>query len=64
MKLHFDLEEHEIGYDINNFTVANAIYKACIESRIARYKLQSSLLDAEIIAKMLLLQCEKDGEEE
>lgn len=64
MELKIWLDENETGCDTNNFTVANAINKLCIESNksIGFCKQEPDYLDVEIIAKMLLLQCKKVGE--
>ena len=61
MKLQICFDENETGLDINNFTMANAINKLCIENNmsIGYCKQEPDYLDVEIIAKMLLLQCEK-----
>ena len=56
MKLMLKFGKNEGWGDINNFTLASAIYDACIKHK--------GILDAEIIAKMLLLQCGKVGEAE
>ena len=56
MKLMLKFGKNEGWEDINNFTLASAIYNVCIKNK--------GFLDAEIIAKMLLLQCEKVGEVE
>lgn len=59
MKLHIFFEQDETGLDLNNFTMANAINKLCIEHNrsIGYCKQELNYLDVEIIAKMLLLQC-------
>lgn len=66
MKLQILLDENETACDTNNFTIANAINKLCIESNksIGFCGQEPDYLDVEIIAKMLLLQCEKVGEVE
>lgn len=51
MKFMLKFGKNEGWEDINNFTLANAIYNMCIKHKV--------LLDVEIIAKMLLLQCKK-----
>lgn len=66
MELKIWCNDNETGRDINNFTIANAINKLCIESNrsIGYCKQEPDYLDVEIIAKMLLLQCGKVGEAE
>ena len=66
MKLQIWFDENETARDLNNFTMANAINKICIENNnsIRFCKQDLNYLDIEIIAKMLLLQCEKVGEVE
>ena len=61
MKLQICFDENETGLDLNNFTMANAINKLCIENNRSTgfCKQELNYLDVEIIAKMLLLQCEK-----
>ena len=54
MKLMLKFGKNEGWEDINNFTLANAIYNVCIKNNV--------FLDVEIIARMLLLQCGKVGE--
>lgn len=64
MKLQIWLDENETACDTNNFTIANAINKLCIENNGSICKQKAEHLDVEIIAKMLLLQYEKVGEVE
>lgn len=66
MKLQIWFDENETACDTNNFTIANAINKLCIENNrsIGYCKQEPDYLDVEIIAKMLLLQCKKFGEVE
>lgn len=53
MKVGFILNESETSDDINNFTLANAIFKEC--------KIYPEL-NAKVIAEMLLLQYNKEHE--
>lgn len=62
MRIQFILSKEETNdfNPVNNFTVANAIYNACIESNMSIAEKKSNI-DARTIAKMLLLQCDTDG---
>lgn len=61
MELKIWFDENETSCDINNFTIANAINKMCIANNksIGFCEQEPAYLDVEIIARMLLLQCEK-----
>ena len=59
MRIHFILseEENKNPDSINNFTVANAIFDACIETNTSATQIRP-YLDVKTIARMILLQCD------
>lgn len=51
MKIGFILSENETHEDVNNFTVANALYKEC--NNLPQ-------LNARVVADMIIRQCVED----